>query len=60
MMVSTKETASILGCTRRNVIRMVHAGQLKPVNEHKAFYLFDRDEVLTFKLGRDGKEKINL
>ena len=56
MMLSTKETATLLGCTKRNVIRMVHAGQLKPVNKQKAFYLFDESEVLTFKSLKDGKK----
>lgn len=56
MMLSTKETATLLGCTARNIIRMVHAGQLKPVNSQKAFYLFDKNEVLTLKSLRDGKK----
>jgi len=54
-MLSTKEVASLLGCTKRNVTRMVAAKQLKPINQHERFFLFDEKEVLTFKDVRDGK-----
>lgn len=56
MMLSTKETATALGCTKRNIIRMVHAGQLEPVNSQKSFYLFDEKQVLTLKSLRDERK----
>ena len=48
-MISTKEVATLLGCTKRNVIRMVKAGQLEPLNEQKSFFLFDKKQVLNLK-----------
>lgn len=58
-MMSTTEVATLLGCTKRNIIRMVHAGQLEPVNSQKSFYLFDEKQVLTLKSMKDERKKIN-
>lgn len=55
-MLCTKEVASILGCTTRNVARLVTIGKLKPIHRHNRFFLFDEKEVLTFKSIRDGKQ----
>jgi hypothetical protein len=48
-MLCTNEVASILGCTKRNVIRLVSVGQLTPVNNHERFFLFDEKQVLNLK-----------
>lgn len=55
-MMSTKEVATVFGCTKRNIIRMVHAGALSPVNSQKSFYLFDEKQVLTLKSLRDERK----
>jgi hypothetical protein len=47
-LLKTKEVASILKCTARNVAKLANAGKLKPVNNHKDFFLFDADEVELF------------
>ena len=47
--LKTKEVANIFGCTQRNVALMVKAGKLKPVNNHKDFFLFDADLKLVYR-----------
>ena len=59
MYLSTKEVANILGYTRRNIALLVKAGKLKPVNNHKDFFLFDAKDVELFnskkKLSNENK-----
>jgi hypothetical protein len=45
VLLKSKEVASILGCTQRNVALLVKAGKLIPVNNHKDFFLFDAEQV---------------
>jgi hypothetical protein len=58
MFLKTKEVAEILGYTTRNVALLVKSGKLKPVNNHKDFFLFDAKEIELFnskKLNNDKK-----
>ncbi|QXP71952.1 hypothetical protein H0I29_07770 [Polaribacter sp. R2A056_3_33] len=48
MLLKTKEVANLIGCTSRNVALIVKSGKLKPVNNHKDFFLFDAKEVELF------------
>jgi hypothetical protein len=48
MLLKTKEVANLIGCTSRNVALIVKSGKLKPVNNHKDFYLFDSKDVELF------------
>ncbi len=47
-LLKTKEVAKILRYTQRNIAFMVKAGKLKPVNNHKDFFLFDAKEIELF------------
>jgi excisionase family DNA binding protein len=51
MYLSTKEVAVKLQVTKMTISRMVKKGDLKPVNPHKDYFLFDAKEVdcLIFK-----------
>lgn len=53
---STNEVARMLECTTRNVCYLVQKGDLTPINPHKRFFLFDQDEVLTYKQLRDERK----
>ena len=57
-LLKSKEVASILGCTQRNVALLVKAGKLIPVNPHKDFFLFDAEQVALYnsKKVSDAKE----
>jgi hypothetical protein len=57
MYLKTKEVASILGCTTRNIALLVKAGKLKPVNNHKDFFLFDANDVELFNSKKLNNEK---
>jgi hypothetical protein len=46
--LNSKEVAKILGYTSRNVALLVKSGKLKPVNNHKDFFLFDTNEIELF------------
>ena len=50
--LKTREVAKIFGCTQRNVALMVKAGKLKPVNNHKDFFLFVSQDLFSFNEGR--------
>tara|TARA_R110000772_G_C13306320_1_gene439385 strand:+ start:4591 stop:4761 length:171 start_codon:yes stop_codon:yes gene_type:complete len=56
-MLSSLEVATLLCCTKRNVIRLVKTKRLQPINTQKKFYLFDETEVLTLKTLRDERKK---
>jgi len=45
ILLKTKEVATILGCTPRNIALLVKNGKLVPVNNHKDFFLFDAEQV---------------
>jgi hypothetical protein len=47
-LLKTKEVATLLGYTQRNIALLVKAGKLKPVNSHKDFFLFDAKEIELF------------
>ena len=55
--LKTREVANIFGCTQRNVALMVKAGKLKPVNNHKDFFLFDAKEIELFNLKKLNNDK---
>lgn len=55
-MKTTREVATLLGCSVRNISALVEKGKLNPIVKHKRFFLFDENEVLTFKSIRDGKK----
>jgi hypothetical protein len=55
MYLKTKEVASILGYTTRNIALLVKSGKLKPVNNHKDFFLFDSKDVELF----NSKKKVS-
>jgi hypothetical protein len=44
-LLKTKQVATLLGYTQRNIALMVKAGKLQPVNDHKDFFLFDAKEI---------------
>jgi len=46
--LNSKEAAINLGYTSRNVALLVKSGKLKPVNNHKDFFLFDANEIDLF------------
>ena len=48
MFLKSKEVANKLGYTQRNIALLVKAGKLKPVNNHKDFFLFDSKDVELF------------
>jgi hypothetical protein len=48
MYLKSKEVANLIGCTSRNIALLVKAGKLKPVNNHKDFFLFDSKDVELF------------
>ena len=56
-LLKTKEVATLLGYTQRNIALMVKAGRLQPINNHKDFFLFDAREIelLTPKKVRNAK-----
>lgn len=58
-MMSTKEVATLLGCTSRNVTLLVTKGRLKPANQHSRFFIFDEVQVLNYQNQRDGRKKTN-
>jgi hypothetical protein len=47
-LLKTKEVATLLGYTQRNIALMVKAGKLQPVNSHKDFFLFDAEQIELF------------
>jgi len=55
--LSTKEVAKNLGCTARNIALLVKSGKLRPVNNHKEFYLFDAKEIELFTSKRLSNER---
>ena len=55
MYLSTKEVAVILDRTKSGVLYLVKKGELSPLNNQKEFFIFDEDDVLTFKNTRNGK-----
>jgi len=55
--LNTKEVAKKLGYTARNIALLVKAGKLKPVNNHKEFYLFDAKEIELFNSKKLNNEK---
>jgi hypothetical protein len=57
MYLKTKEVANKLGYTTRNIALLVKAGKLKPVNNHKDFFLFDAKEIELFNLKKLNNEK---
>lgn len=50
ILLKSKEVATILGCTPRNIALLVNAGKLIPVNKHKDFFLFDASQIELFNL----------
>lgn len=56
MYLKTKEVAKIFGCTQRNIALMVKTGKLKPVNNHKEFFLFDAYEIELLNFKRNSNE----
>lgn len=52
-LLSSLEVSKLLNCTKRNVSYLVEKGKLKPVNQHKEFFLFDESEVLILKNTRN-------
>ncbi len=44
-LITSKETAEILGCSVTTISKMVRKGLLKPINPQKGFCLFDNDEI---------------
>ena len=46
--LKSKEVAQTLGYTSRNIALLVKSGKLKPVNNHKDFFLFDANEIDLF------------
>jgi|TARA_R110002074_G_scaffold65261_1_gene155320 hypothetical protein len=57
MYLKTKEVANKLGYTSRNIALLVKAGKLKPVNNHKDFFLFDAKEIELFNLKKLNNDK---
>jgi len=57
MLLKSKEVANILGYTQRNIALLVKAGKLKPVNNHKDFFLFDAKEIELFNLKKLNNDK---
>jgi hypothetical protein len=57
MYLKSKEVANILGYTVRNIALLVKAGKLKPVNNHKDFFLFDAKEIELFNSKKVSNEK---
>ncbi len=55
--LNTKEVAKKLGYTARNIALLVKAGKLKPVNNHKEFFLFDAKEIELFNSKKLNNEK---
>jgi DNA-binding transcriptional MerR regulator len=55
--LSTKDVAKKLGYTARNIALLVKAGKLKPVNNHKEYYLFDANEIELFNSKRLGNDR---
>jgi len=55
MLLKTKEVANKLGYSSRNIALLVKAGKLKPVNNHKDFFLFDAKDVELF----NSKKKVS-
>jgi DNA-binding transcriptional MerR regulator len=47
-LLSTKQVATLLNCTPRNVQLLVKKGKLTPINPQKEFYLFDANQVEMF------------
>jgi hypothetical protein len=58
ILLKSKEVATILGCTQRNIALLVKAGKLIPVNNHKDFFLFDAEQIALYNLKKvsDAKE----
>jgi predicted site-specific integrase-resolvase len=56
-LLKTKEVAELLGYTQRNIALMVKAGKLKPVNDHKDFFLFDAKEIELFNSKKVSNDK---
>lgn len=44
-LITSKETAEILGCSVTTISKMVRKELLNPVNKQKNFCLFDKDEI---------------
>ncbi|MEC5164446.1 hypothetical protein RCH18_000162 [Flavobacterium sp. PL11] len=56
-LLKTKEVAELLGYTPRNIALLVKAGKLKPVNDHKDFFLFDAKEIELFNSKKVSNDK---
>lgn len=44
-LITSKETAKILGCSVQTISKMVRKGLLKPINPQKGYCLFDNEEI---------------
>jgi predicted site-specific integrase-resolvase len=44
-LITSKETAQILGCSITTISKMVRKGLLKPINPQKGFCLFDNNKI---------------
>jgi DNA-binding transcriptional MerR regulator len=44
-LITTKQTAEILGCSIQTISKMVRKGLLNPINPQKNYCLFDNDEI---------------
>jgi excisionase family DNA binding protein len=45
MLITTKEAATMIGCTTRNITRLVNKGKLNPTHKGKMYFLFEKREV---------------
>jgi predicted site-specific integrase-resolvase len=44
-LITSKETAALLGCSVTTISKMVRKGLLTPMNPQKGFCLFDYDKI---------------
>lgn len=44
-LITSKETAEILGCSVTTISKMVRKELLNPINKQKNFCLFNKDEI---------------
>lgn len=56
MLLRTKEVADLIGCTPRNITKMVMNGKLNPIYKGKLYFLFDKREVDNY-LNNGGQKK---
>lgn len=59
-LVTAKEAAEILNCTRTNVERLQLTKKLIPVSTVFPKYYFNRDDVLKLKTGQTSKPTMNV